>query len=506
MRCATGIALGLGTLMAVASVVEGDPRMADRTPEYGFRHDPLAFVQQSDSLQAALVRRLVFGEPRDGDEAILRGRIDEILAKQDADGRLSDDPAHRVQATANRLIDLAELGVDPERPEVQRAVEVVLSEKDEDSADALGIYTTRALCLLGMSNRPEVRAGLEALVRAEDEWNGPDKGCPWTPEVHLKTLWDGRRVADHTDLVLASLTWIADGLNGAGCLGYKDPWGLVEIAGMVDRPVARRVVERELPMMLRAQHDDGGWGDHSLIAFRALRTHGLLGKLRERPPLPPDWTVVRSIPAPAGDLWGMVFDGESLWVKDAKAEEVIAVSPADGAVRSRAKLTIGKSAGLGLWDGKLAVVQREPKRVVQIDPATGAVLREIAIEYVADPCTVMQVNGKLWVSDGFFFPGNVVDPGRDPAKRQTDRFEPGTRLDPLLAGPLPLHFAPTGDGVWHQEFWVPYLIKSGPDGKLLDWGEKPFGDPTSGIAWDGEHLWALDDGAQKRICVIEKRR
>jgi hypothetical protein len=493
--------LASGLILAIS--VEGVGSMTRQPSRYDFRRDPMQYVEQSDSLQAALVRRLVLGKPRPGDEDVLTRRIGEILAVQSADGALSDDPQHRVQFTAERLIDLAELGVDPKRPEVRRAVELILREKDEQTADALGIYTVRALCLLGMADRPEVKAGLQALVEAEGEWNGPDKGCPWTPEVHLKTLWDGRRIADHSDLIAGSLGRLAEGLNDAGCLGYKDPWGLVDIAGMVDCPAAERIVRRELPMILRAQHEDGGWGDHSLIAFRALKAHGLLAKLCDLPPRPPDWRIVRSIPAPEGDLWGLVFDGQNLWTKDFKLDEVIALSPADGRVLRRLRLSVGKSEGLGLWDGKLAVAQREPKRVLQVDPETGAILRKFPVEYMVEPVAVTQVNGKLWVSDGWLFPGNVVDPGRDPANPQTDPFEPGTRLDPFLAGPLALHFAPTADGVWHQEYWVPLLIKSGPGGKLLDWGEKPFGDATAGIAWDGEHLLALD-GKGKRICVVEK--
>jgi hypothetical protein len=483
--------------------VEGVGSMTRQPSRHGFRRDPMQYVEQSDSLQAALTRRLVFRKPRPGDDAVLARQIDEILAAQSEDGALSDDPQHRVQFTAERLIDLAELGVDPKRPEVERAVGLILRRKDEQTADALGIYTVRALCLLGMVDRREVKAGLQALIEAEDEWNGPDRGCPWTPVVHLKTLWDGRRIADHTDLIADSLGRIADRLNDAGCLGYKDPWGFVDIAGMVDGPAAERIVRRELPMILRAQREDGGWGDHSLIAFRALETHGLFAKLRDLPPLPPDWEVVRSIPAPEGDLWGLVFDGRNLWTKDHKLDEVIALSPVDGRVLRRLRLSVGKSEGLGLWDGKLAVAQCDPKRVLQVDPESGAILREFPVKYMVEPVAVMQVNGKLWVSDGWLFPGNVADPNRDPAQPQTDPFEPGTRLDPLLAGPLALHFAPTADGVWHQEYWVPLLIESGPNGTLLDWGEKPFGDATAGIAWDGEHLLALD-GKEKRICVIDK--
>jgi len=34
-------------------------------------------------------------------------------------------------------------------------------------------------------------------------------------------------------------------------------------------------------------------------------------------------------------------------------------------------------------------------------------------------------------------------------------------------------------------------------------GEKPFDGRCEGLAWDGKHLWALDNTG-KRICVIEK--
>ena len=38
--------------------------MAPSGPEYGFRHDPMVFVEGSDSLQAALVRRYVVGDAK----------------------------------------------------------------------------------------------------------------------------------------------------------------------------------------------------------------------------------------------------------------------------------------------------------------------------------------------------------------------------------------------------------------------------------------------------------
>ena len=40
-------------------------------------------------------------------------------------------------------------------------------------------------------------------------------------------------------------------------------------------------------------------------------------------------------------------------------------------------------------------------------------------------------------------------------------------------------------------------------GPVLDFGDKPFGDASAGIAWDGRHLWVLDAN-EGRICAIEK--
>ena len=110
-----------------------------------------------------------------------------------------------------------------------------------------------------------------------------------------------------------ALTWVADSINGAGCLSYFDPWSFVRLAGIVDHPLTRTIVEKQLTLILCAQNPDGGWempewwptNQSSLNAFRALEKHGLLKELSYRPPLPPGWEVVQSIPAPEGDLWGI---------------------------------------------------------------------------------------------------------------------------------------------------------------------------------------------------------
>jgi hypothetical protein len=468
------------------------------TLKYGFRHDPMGFVEDDETLQGALVRKHVFGEPNPGDEALLQAKIEEILAEQNEDGTLSDDPDHRYQFTCGALSELADLGVDPGREEVNRAVDVVLREKDEQSADPIGIYTIRALCQLGMSDRPEVKAGLEHLVAREEEWNGAYAGCPWTPIEHLQTLWIGRDVLDATELIQSALTWIADGMSDAGCLTYKDPWGFLRIAGFVHLPVAKRIVEQQVPMILRGQQADGGWGDRSLPVLRALVTHGALYDLRERPALPPDWRIVREIPAPGANLYTLTFDGENLWTRDCETDEAVRLSPADGGVLRRLKLPEGKNQGLGWWNGGLGVTQSDPKRLLKLNPETGEIIGEVPLEIMDWINGFAQVNGEVWVADGF--QGNVL---------RLDAARPGEGRPYVLGGPIPADLAAVPDGVWHCDIWAPGIMKTSlegrtpHDGHLIEWAEKPFDGRCDGLAWDGEDLWALDN-TNKRVCIIER--
>ena len=98
----------------------------------------------------------------------------------------------------------------------------------------------------------------------------------------------------------------------------------------------------------------------------------------------------------------------------------------------------------------------------------------------------------MWISDGFKCSVCILDPAN-----------PSERRWQTLAGPGPISLASDGDAIWHFDFWAPAIIKSNTSGKLLDWGDKPFGGAVRGLTWDGEQLWALDSET-KRICVIEK--
>jgi len=59
----------------------------------------MAFVEGSDSIEAAKLRKLVFVSPKPGDDEILGKRIDEILADQQPDGALSDHELHALLVT-----------------------------------------------------------------------------------------------------------------------------------------------------------------------------------------------------------------------------------------------------------------------------------------------------------------------------------------------------------------------------------------------------------------------
>lgn len=487
----------LALLIAVAC-----PAVADETEgtqmafEYGFRYDPMGFVENSDTLQAALVRRHVFNIARPGDEALLHARIEEILAGQREDGSLGD-PGHD---KAEKLIELADLGADPERPEVKRAIEAALRGTEDEPGP--WIRDIRALCLFGVTDPPEVRAALQDILDSEEEWNGPYKICPWGQAFYLRALWPAREVLDTRDICVRTLTWMIEGLNDAGCISYKDPWGLIWAAGIIDLPEAKRLVELEVPTILRGQEPDGGWGDNphgawsknSLKVFQALANHGLFETLRELPPLPPDWRVVREIPAPEGDLWTMTYDGERLWVLDREARESIAFSPQDGSIAARVAVPFEDARGIGWWDDGLGVACHDSKRLLKLDPDTGEVVQEVSL---AEPewCEVWdfaQVNGELWIADGFN--GLIV-------RREADGSGEPALLG--LAGPEPFVISAAPDGVWHIDAFAPLIVKSGFKGELLQWGEKPFDRRREGLAWDGENLWALDN-ANHRICIIEK--
>jgi hypothetical protein len=81
--------------------------------------------------------------------------------------------------------------------------------------------------------------------------------------------------------------------------------------------------------------------------------------------------VVRSLPAPGEYLCGLGWDGRLLWHSDQAAGEIYALDPSDG----RVERTLGcprLRADLTCHEGLLWQVGGRPKRLLLIDPVSGA--------------------------------------------------------------------------------------------------------------------------------------
>ena len=480
----------------------------------------MKWLESDETLQGAKVRILVLNRPHDGDRELLQAEIGKILSEQNDDGSFGEEG----KATAEKLCRLLELGCPADKPEVQRATDALVNfvrEKktrsqvfDDGEELPMGLNDVRALCLTGKTDLPELHTTLRWYAEHVDEWI--NRGCPWGQSQIMAALGTGHQVVDVEAGLTKALTWVADNINGAGCLSYFDPWSFVRLAGIVEHPLSRTIVEKQLTLILRSQNPDGGWSmpdwwptnQSSFNVFRAIAKHGLLETLREHPPLPPGWKIARSIPAPEGDLWGLAWDGKLWWMCDDETNCALAVSPKNGEVVKRVKIPEGNGRGFGWWDDALAVNQgcpweKDPKRLLKIDPETGKILREFSLDFLNHIGGVAQVDEKVLVVDSFFGWLDCLDIDEKVSREHIS-----------LAGPLPVALAPDGEALWHDDLWVPFFIKSGldHDGQYLDCIEKPFREPYAkkpyggvvrGMGYDGENLWILDN-KEKRICLLKK--
>ena len=100
---------------------------------YGFRHDPMKWINESESVPAAQVRTFCLKRPKPGDKAILEAEIEKLLSEQNPDGSLGD------QDTTGKLIRLERLGCSPDRENVQRAVAYVCNKEElQDNGTRMG--------------------------------------------------------------------------------------------------------------------------------------------------------------------------------------------------------------------------------------------------------------------------------------------------------------------------------------------------------------------------------
>jgi len=484
--------------------------MPTQSFEYGFRYDPVEVVANDGSVDASFVRTVLLETPYPGDAAQIDSHVAEAFASQTDDGSVEDDDRPPLEATALKLRRLLQEGYSPDRPEMQRAIAFVehaiaeLPEADWPEAPGDAVHV---LCLLGKTDHPAIKVRLEGLAARMPELWG--KGCPGTPFAQLVDLWVGRDVAPVNDAVESTLAWADEAIAAPGCssmLALCSSWSMIEVLGEIDHPTATRLVRRLVPMLLRAQQADGHWreghgGDKTFIVLRTLAAHGLLEELRQLPPLPADWKIIRALPAPGGRPRNVCAVDGRLWVLDMTGPAIIEISPEDGRVLSR--LTIESIPGhhhmtLAAGDGVFYLSSFGEKdvrtdTVHEIDAATGKVIRQFPLPRTTDITGATRVGRQIYACDGWGGGVWIVD--LDDAEA-----EPEQTYAAVAAG-MPDYMASDGETIWAVGFMAPSLVKSTPDGKMLDWAERPFG--FQPVAWDGKNLWALDPD-NKRICLIER--
>ena len=486
----TGRLIALALLAYTAGMLAAHCE-AEGLGKYGFRVDPMEWVKNDESLQSARVRAFVLNQATEAGRKLLDAEIKKILAEQRDDGsfeREEDGKVHKV--THDRVKSLLDLGVPSKRPEIQRAADSMLRDGLTQENGDPRWAAMAVLCRAGRGNDEAVQASLRRIVDLVPRRLG--HACPWAELIYLDPLFAGREVADTEPVITKSFEWAHRSMNAAGAISYKDSRAWIRATGRSDQPLARELLVRLIPTILRTQKADGGFSWHSFGVFFALKKHGLLEPLRKLPPLPRDWKIVRSVPAPADELSAMTWGDGQLWLCRAKSDELFAVSPKDGEVVAKLKLPFDDAAGLGWWDDSLLVTRHKAKLLLWLDPKTGEAQRTIDLkkmEWIGDP---VRVGDEIRVTDHYMAVFRSVRP--DKPERLGWCHPPGAISDRAC-------FA--GDGIWHIDAWTPTIIKSDPGGELLDWGEQPFDAECRAVAWDGSSLWALD-AKGKRLCIIEK--
>lgn len=111
---------------------------------------------------------------------------------------------------------------------------------------------------------------------------------------------------------------------------------------------------------------------------------------------PESGAIVRSIDIPAGA--GTAFDGENIYQLD--DDRIRKVDPNTGKVTAEIPAPEGGGSGMAWAEGSLWVGQYRGRKIYQVDPATGAILRTIESNRFVTGVTWSQ--GELWhgSSDG----------------------------------------------------------------------------------------------------------
>jgi hypothetical protein len=200
-------------------------------------------------------------------------------------------------------------------------------------------------------------------------------------------------------------------------------------------------------------------------------------------------TIRRTLPLPGTYPCGLTWDGTHLWHSDQVAGEIYAIDPATGAVvrtlscpSVRADLTFD-----GRW---LCQVGMRPKRLVLIDPRTGAQggLRR-----------VLPASGRLTgVESG---PEGMWMCLRGPTVLQLrDYPDMIVRREFPATGAEPSGLTHADGVVVHGDYVERRILATDPaSGAVLGSVAVP-GNPT-GLTWDGEHVWYCDFPG-RRACAL----
>jgi len=294
MRTHYGFIITLGCLLVagLGGCKESREKTMAEPFQYGFRVDPMTWINESDSVQAAQVRALLLKQPAGGDAAILAAEVDRILAEQNEDGSLGD------HNTTGKLIRLSRLGCDPNRPEVQAAVEFICTDEELNDEGILGGYAVYVVDWAGYHDAELLARSTRhsaARVMTMDFFGL----CPWGGQVCTRGLWSGRDYADIGPALERGMNVLLESVqDGKGCPPFLDPFGYLDAAAVIDHPSSRQIVLKQIPLILRTQQADGTWGGDkhlgygpdsaTYVVLRALIKHDLLEPLRKAPPLPPD--------------------------------------------------------------------------------------------------------------------------------------------------------------------------------------------------------------------------
>lgn len=490
--------------------------MSDIEFNCGFRYNPMPWIENDESLDAARLRVQVLGTPKDGDRARIEAEIEKAFADQGENGSIEDDPGK----TAGRIGWALELGCSAEASKVKLAAEWLLHQLSVEPVEPeKGLGLAAALCLTGHSEAEAIQPILQWYREGDRDRLVASIAatCPWSLTGRLKDLWNCRAAAGMEAPLKIMVDTFIEGVTEAGTMCFVDTGGLLPVFGHPDCPHGREIIRRMVPRILRGQRPNGS---SSFQMLRALANHGLLESLVAAKPLPSDWQVVRALELSGTELYGLTWGDGALWVCDPAPGQAMAISPEDGRVLRTVALPEGEAPGaeIGWWEGLLAHTQcvpepnpRKPEsqKLFLIDPATGEVRHGLALDWIPRITSATQVHDeeygdKLWLCD----PGEGITYYLDP--RTGDH-----NYGPDVADSNVKRIFPADQGVWNAGWEHGMLIKSDRNGwRLLDYGDMPFDGPTDyfshpgpgycdGLTWDGQSLWALD-ARNKRLCIIEK--